>query len=330
MKTTLASHNSSAWGFLEALDNPVPADVVGTLAELGVNVVRECEKESGAEVLAHCPMHQARTGKEDRHPSFWVNATTGCFICFSCQYQGAFSQLVCDALDLTHAEAGRWIVTRRRGQGRKRREIVHRVEKYVVSEPEYARLPEPPLDELKARGLTRIAAQAYGVRWRDGAWILPIRNQWGDLMGWQEKRGHTFFNRPDEVKKSMSLFGWSRFTPGSVAILVESPLDAVRIGSIGIHGALASFGASVSDVQMRLIKQRASSLILALDNPFVDRAGREAADQLYRRWTAFGMPIKIFNYRDMKGKDPGELTRQEIERGIETACTPRGLGRVCR
>lgn len=327
MKTMHASKVSSGWDFLEALDNPVPADVPATLAELGVDVVRECHKDSGSEVLAKCPMHLARTGKEDAHPSFWVNAMSGCFICFSCQYSGNFSQLVCDALDLTPSEAGRWIITRRKGLSRRRREEP-RSERAIVGQFEYSRMGEPPLEALRDRGLSRIAAQTYGVRWNDGAWILPIRNQWGEIMGWQEKKGHTFLNRPNDVKKSMSLFGLDRFTQGSVAILVESPLDAVRIGSVGIPGALAAFGAAVSDVQMRLIKQRASSLILALDNPFVDRAGRDAADQIYRRWSSYGMNIKIFNYRDMTGKDPGELTNVEIEHGINTACSPRGLTRV--
>lgn len=147
-------------------------------------------------------------------------------------------------------------------------------------------------------------------------------------MGWQEKKGHTFFNRPNDVRKSASLFGFNRLSPGQTAILVESPLDAVRIASIGIPGAVASYGAMVSDVQMRMIKQRASSLILALDNPFVDRAGREAADQIYRRWTAFGMKIKIFDYSGVTAKDPGEMSADEIEAGINNASSPRRLLRV--
>src|SRR5256885_10365425 len=61
----------------ELLENPVPTDVVGALYELGVDVIRECDKDDGMEVLASCPMHEARTGKADRHPSFWLNAKTG-------------------------------------------------------------------------------------------------------------------------------------------------------------------------------------------------------------------------------------------------------------
>lgn len=323
MKTLTAAPVSNGWDFLSALDSPVPADVRGALEELGVEVMRECVKDTETEILARCPMHEARTGHRDSHPSFWVNACTGCFICFSCQYQGGFTQIVTDALGVTHAEAGLWIVSRRGKSRRQRAEP--RVAKYCVGELEYSRMGAPPLEALRSRGLKRLAVEAYGVRWKEDAWILPIRNQNGDLMGWQEKKGHGFINRPNEVKKSQSLFGWNRFTPGSVLILVESPLDAVRIASIGIPGAVASYGAMVSDAQMLMIKRNASSLILALDNPFVDRAGREALDQLYRRWSAYGLKIKAFNYAGMTGKDPGDLSDEEIERGINEACTPRGL-----
>jgi DNA primase len=328
VKTMTATRGTNGWDFLDSLDNPVPSDVCGALGELGVEVIRETQKDDGTEILARCPMHEANTGHPDRHPSFWVNATSGCFICFSCQYQGAFTQLVADALNIGPVEAGRWVISHHGASRRQRKETVKRVAVYTVGEPEYSKMEEPPLEALRERNLKQLAAQSYGLRWRDGAWILPIRNQQGDLMGWQEKRGHTFINRPNEVKKSASLFGWNRFTRGSTAILVESPLDAVRIASVGIPGALASYGAAVSDVQMQMINQNASSLILALDNPFVDRAGRHAAEQIYRRWSAYGMKIKLFDYRDMCAKDPGDMTDEQIETGINNAFAPWRLFRV--
>jgi DNA primase len=314
----------SDWASLvERLANPVPTDVVGALTELDVEVIRHTAKENRFEYLARCPMHQTRTGKEDRHPSFWVNGDSGAFICFSCGYQGPFTQLVADGLGVSYTDAKMWIVSRRGGRLKPAREV--QIPSYVVEYTEYAAMARPPAEALKERRLSALAADLYGVRWRDGAWVLPILSPQGDLMGWQEKKGHTFFNRPDSVKKSATLFGIDRFTPGSVAILTESPLCAVRIGSIGIPGGLSSFGVQVSDAQMRLIQERASSLILALDNPYIDRAGREMTEYLYRRWTARGMTIRCFNYAGMGGKDPSELSDAEVEFGIENACGLRSL-----
>lgn len=320
---TMVSKSSDTWDRLaELLANPVPTDVVGALHELGVEVVRECEKDSGMEVLARCPMHEARTGREDRHPSFWLNASTGAYICFSCQYQGNFTQLVVDGLNLTYGDAKRWIISRRRKRSGK---AALRERRYTVDEREYLHMSSPPLEELENRRLSALAAEAYGVKWRDGAWVLPIFGPGGDFMGWQEKRGHNFINRPTEVKKSLTLFGYNRLSKGSIAVLTEAPLCAVRIGSAGYAGAVSSFGVQVSDAQMRLIQGRASSLILALDNPFIDKAGREMTEYLYRRWSARGMRIKCFNYTGMDGKDPSELSDAEVEFGIENACGLRSL-----
>lgn len=324
---TTASPRSELNSLVEMMSNPVPADVLGALADLGIEVLRETVKDDCIEALARCPMHVARMGKEDRHPSFWVNSESGAFICFSCQYQGNFTQLVADGLDLTFMDAKRWIVTRRRGT---KRASERREPKYVVEEREYRGFGTPPPEALESRRISALAAEAYGVKWNDNAWILPILSPSGDLMGWQEKRGRWFCNRPDEVKKGATLFGAHIFTPGSVAILTESPLCSVRIGSIGIPGAMASFGVHVTDAQMRFIQTSASSLILALDNPFKDEAGRKMTELLYRRWSALGLRVKCFNYSGMAGKDPGELSDAEIERGIETACGLRSLKYVHR
>jgi DNA primase len=57
-------------------------DVLATLERLGIE-----GKESGDEYVARCPMHAARTGREDSHPSWSINLQTGLFLCFSCGYR---------------------------------------------------------------------------------------------------------------------------------------------------------------------------------------------------------------------------------------------------
>jgi DNA primase len=59
---------------------------------------------------------------------------------------------------------------------------------------------------------------------------------------------------------------------GDYAVLVESPLDAVRLFGAGIP-AVASLGAWVSRDQVTLMARCFSYVILALDN---DKAGKEA------------------------------------------------------
>ena len=48
----------------------------------------------GDEIQAECPAHEERTGHKDRNPSFYINADTGAFICFSCGWKGSLYTLV--------------------------------------------------------------------------------------------------------------------------------------------------------------------------------------------------------------------------------------------
>ena len=65
-------------------------DIADVLTRLGVTVKRIGERE----ISGCCPVHAARTGKEDRSPSWSINANTGLWICYSCGAKGTLSTLV--------------------------------------------------------------------------------------------------------------------------------------------------------------------------------------------------------------------------------------------
>lgn len=311
---------TSGWDLVEAYSNPVPSNVSAVLDDLGLHVIRTVAGTTGDEHLIRCPQHQERTGKADRRPSCWVNAENGAFLCFSCGYSGAFVELAAHALAVDRVQAARWVL--RAGTRRAHDERPPKVtEPAPLTEAAVALFVPPPADALASRRLTAAACAAYGVLWdpRHHRWILPIREHpSGQLMGWQEKGRHVFRNRPSGVKKSHTLFGGHLLDRGT-AILVESPLDAVLIHSLGISGAVASYGALVSDAQMRIVRRRSDRLILALDN---DTAGNTARDALYARWRPRGVPMLYLNYTGTTGKDPGELQDHQIRRAVETAHLP--------
>jgi hypothetical protein len=315
---------TSGWDLLTAYSNPVPSDVPAALQRLGMTALRTVDRPSGgSEVQARCPMHKARTGSEDRHPSFWVSTTSGAFICFSCQYAGPFVQLAADVLGIGRDDALRWIA--RQGIYRLQPaddEQKPPIEPVTVNEASLALFVAPPPEALAERHLTAEACALYGVLWdpRNSRWIIPIRDPTtGQLLGWQEKNKRHFRNHPDGVKKSLTLFGYH--TPyDDVTVLLESPLDAVRLASAGITGGVASYGAHVSNAQMRLVRQRPGVLVLALDN---DIAGRAARDQLYRTWRPRGIRMRFLNYADSTAKDPGDMASdEEIHRAVTSAYPP--------
>lgn len=291
---------------------PVPGDVAAAMRELGIEIVRI----EGGEVWAHCPAHRARTGKTDRNPSFSVNQERGVFLCFSCGYQGAFPTLVADLLGLEPVAAEAW--TTRHGTLDKVARVLRPavVERWTAPEPSLAGYCFPPAAVLAARGLDDDGAARYGLLWdpESDGWILPIRDARGQLLGYQYKRGRLVRNRPRGIAKALTLFGAHAFT-GDTVILVESPLDCARIWSAGIPGAVASFGAVVSDAQIDLLVRLSDRVVIALDN---DDAGRQNADLVAHRLRGRAA-VRFLRYPTRPVKDPGEMTDREIGDGVDGA-----------
>lgn len=206
-----------------------------------------------------------------------------------------------------------------------------------------------PDEYLIRRGLERSAVDHFGIRWnpRMESWVLPIRSPGNVLLGWQEKGPGFVRNRPPGVQKGSTVFGAEHLNRMELVVLVESPLDVAYLHGIG-YDAAASFGAGVSDEQMRLLAEYASSIVLALDN---DEAGienmvRVASGYSYgskgRRFVgtpwASRVPMKVIRYRDDSPKDVGEMEIDEVVWAIEDAVhildwlagMPRGNHHVSR
>jgi hypothetical protein len=188
-----------------------------------------------------------------------------------------------------------------------------------MSESRLAVFVEPPEYALEKRNLTADAANEYGVLWdaTKEVWILPLRNPDDEkLMGWQEKgtKARTFFNRPAGLKKSLTLFGVENQNE-SMVIVVESPLDAVRIASAGYSGAVATCGAIVSEEQVKLLRA-SDKIVCAFDT---DAAGVKASAEMRKFARKYGLNLFFFNYGSSGAKDPGDLTNEQIAWGIANA-----------
>lgn len=313
-------------------------DVPVVLQALGIDFT-----ERGAEANALCPGHVQRTGRSDNSPSWYINLDTGQHICFSCGYKGNLIQLVCDVNEFytqvygvdysyDYAAAQAWLSNVSAVPLERLIEIVKSLPQYVgpppkpleMSEARLAVFTEPPLDALQARNLTAESASKYGVLWdpTKKSWILPLREpHFNRLMGWQEKgtEHRTFFNRPTGLQRSKTLFGID-VQQEDLVIVVESPLDCLRIHSAGVPGAVAMCGTSISNDQIKLLRY-SDRVISAFDNPKVDKAGKKASDEM-RDWSRkYGLNLSFFNYGDTGKKDPGDLTDEEIVWGIQNAKT---------
>lgn len=298
--------------------------------------------EAGENARALCPMHERITGNVDHDPSWYIHLETGQHICFSCGYKGNLVQLVCDVKELytkiwgqeefqyDYSAGNEWLSNVSEISIDDLKAVLDKLPQYItpppipipMTEARLAIYSEPEEYALESRHVTLDAAKTYNVLWNKNTktWILPIRDpHFQKLMGWQEKGTveRTFKNRPAGVQKSKTLFGIES-QKEEVAIVVESPLDCLRIHSAGFVGAVSVFGSAVSEDQAKLLRF-SEKIIAAFDNPNLDKAGKKASDQM-RVWARkYGMNLFFFNYGDSNKKDPGDMTNEEIRWGIENA-----------
>lgn len=296
---------------------PRTYDVVGLLLELGLDGV----DLRGEEVFARCP---EPTHDDGRAGSWSLNITTGEHYCFACGFGGSLARVVAlqrrmilkqhgpDGLPIYNLDgAQRWLQERigsLEGAGARLASLLEEQrerEAIPMGEERLMLFDPPPAKELGKRGITAEAAEQYGVLWdsQKAGWILPIRDpRKGTLWGWQFKSKREFRNHPPGVKKGDTLFGLDAFT-GDRAILVESPLDAVRLASAGLTGGLATYGAAYSRTQLTIICDVADELVVALDD---DEAGRKAAHEILRDYSR-RLDLRFIDYGNTGAKDVGDM-----------------------
>jgi DNA primase len=292
------------------------------LLRLGMDVV----STRGDEIQSFCPAHEERTGHPDRNPSFWINADTGAFICFSCQFKGGVQSLISYAAGIEYEDASGWLTSGEGGLSKKLERAMNRAPKFEevteVTESMLSAFVEPPTSILRPRGLSMESTWYYGVKYdpRKDCWIIPIREPLtGKLLGWQEKGAHGryFNNFPKGMQKSGSLFAYneSMLLDVDTVIVVESPLDVLRLHSVGVMGGVATFGALVSKEQINLLRG-APRLIVAMDH---DDAGRASAEMFLQNSARLGFECLFFDYSHTDQKDIGGMSKDEILLGLENA-----------
>jgi DNA primase len=81
---------------------------------------------------------------------------------------------------------------------------------------------------------------------------------------------------------------------------------------------VAAFGAQVSESQLKLLRY-SDVVIVALDNPKVDPAGKKGCEAFLQGAKKLGITAKFFNYASTGLKDVGDMANEQILWGIENA-----------
>ena len=297
-----------------------PDEMLDVLDRLGIQV----ESANGDEITAHCPAHKERTGKEDANPSWFINAHSGKHICFSCHFKGGLNTLIKYCAGEEYEDVGAWLNLGERNLSKRFSRLsappIEDVKpSFEVTESMLSAFSAPPISALRSRGITAGAASQYGVYWNEEheSWILALRDAiTNKLIGWQEKftTQKRVYNHPTGVSKANALFGYDQYRSGDMFVL-ESPLDVVRLASLGISGGVAICGSAISVGQVNLIRG-ADRIVMAMDN---DEAGYKASEAMLNFSKSSGFECWFFNYSETDKKDIGGMSKSEVLCGIQMA-----------
>ncbi|MBV8436322.1 MAG: toprim domain-containing protein [Silvibacterium sp.] len=147
--------------------------------------------------------------------------------------------------------------------------------------------------------------------------VFPIHDSEGQLVAYAGRSIDGSAPRylfPPGFRKSQVVFNLHRAVGEAApcAIVVEGFFDCLRVHQAGYRNVVALMGASLSEVQEKVLLARFQQLVLMLDG---DAAGRRASQQLAARlWGK----VSLFILEIPSGRQPDQLSSKEIERILDS------------
>lgn len=155
----------------------------------------------------------------------------------------------------------------------------------------------PPETWSEERSLSLEVLRSYGIGYatRGPMWdriVIPIRNIHGKIVGFSGRKVQYvpdrdvkwFHFKKGEFRKSIHLFNVDRAfkaTTNSTYILVEGPLDVLKLEEAGIHNSLAVLGRTITDGQIEVLRKiGAMKVLVAFD---ADKRGMEGNESVLHK-----------------------------------------------
>ena len=246
---------------------------------LGLDIVGR----SGKELVVSCPFH------DDSHPSAEYNFEKGLFYCFGCHTSKTAQEL---ALEL-----GGYLI-------KVSSSTILRIDNYeeLAISKEWINLMRVPLaygnPYLKERMVAEYQIDRHEIRANKQGIIFPLRNQWGELKGFQmrqlEKRPkYLFFGEKTPVFPMNRFMGWRKF------LVVEGIFGALRAELFGVP-AIATLGSSNVLEVSNILKGMSNKPFILMDH---DAAGFLAAG----KYALLGFDVIIPKETPPDEETPGGL-----------------------
>lgn len=245
----------------------------------------EAKRTTGDWIKLKCPFHN------DKTPSFYMDSSTGGWICFVCGTGGwrKFLELTGFEDDGINNQLVGIVEPVDWNRYKSRLYIKEDENEYCAPVPEGLELLEESnsehkkfIDYLYSRDLIDIIGGVfcsrakkdfnYGLKYRNRI-LIPVYNLEGDKILWFEGRyiGNNKkqkYYRPVGVNKNKILFNYSNIKDSDTVIVVEGILDCLKLISYG-EKVVCSFGSHLSDEQIGLLSGF-DEVVICLD---MDKAG---------------------------------------------------------
>lgn len=306
------------------------------------------------EIIHSCVLNFGLHGHGDQNPSASINKETLLFNCHVCG-GGTIIWLVQNVLDLSkndainkiknYSEILRPIPVEQflfkleklfKDQSLSKELIIPRYSERILDEwtqPSEYLLERGVSYEIQKEMKTGILEPAYELDKLTKEPVLVQRNILphfidNNLVGWVSRRlddtkNVAKYRNTRGFPRKYSLYNLNNVKDNHHCYIVESPMSVLVLKSRGINDVVATFGASVSDEQCKILR-RFDNLTLYLDG---DKAGREGATGLYSRLREYSRSVRIINTPD--GFDPVDLvTIPKSVSGVEYAMTVKTVGKM--
>ena len=310
---------------------------------LNVLGVENLKNPGYEEVICSCPLPWGLHNNNDANPSFALNRNKLVWNCFVCG-SGDIVQLTQYSLGVSQVEAFKILGKSLTPQDLSKEAIVNKLEALfqeggTISKelPSYSDSViarwEGYSEYLASRGVDEwiqmLMRTGEDARHREKVVVgetetfqtqrrvvIPVFFK-DKLRGWQKRKtddtaeGPKYKNSPGFPKDSV-LYGYDSCKHDDLLIVVESPLSALYLRSLEIENVVATFGTSVSDAQINLMKEF-DSVYLWLDD---DKAGKKRTLQILRGQLKYHSNLYVIPVLG-DGVDPGDLSVRELSRSLE-------------
>lgn len=266
------------------------------LAEFGVDHIRH--RPTQQELTHACLVNPDQHSDQARNPTASLNYAKLTYKCLGCNAQGGILWLIKELRQCEHQEAREWLASRT-GTGDHLMGLSQLLEFYDALYDQRSHRPAPiptfservlepwlgivhpwltegvPDLEIEGRGIPEQTVIDMKIGWDETDDTIVIPHFWkGQLVGWQKRRlsgSGPKYESTEDMPKDQTLYDYD--PKRTYAVIVESPMSVLKHRHV--LPMEATFGASVTDRQIKLISAHYERCVLWMDN---DKGGWQALE----------------------------------------------------